>query len=213
MDFDTHFSKTTRAAALRHQQQCPHTATGGLNFLVGAGNAARVRGSFLLAAAPVSTFLWSRHGWPRAFVNGTADSGKHRQRVRHSGRGSAGAISAWLLAASAETKTMAHRRRNELAAGTACHRRRSLNRPRVVEASAHRLTITGALRSPGHSSSGGAWRKGDVSRFECTHSFCVAGSARGAQVPAVMAFDALPSSPASPNGACSSARPSTPPLY
>ncbi|XP_075534730.1 uncharacterized protein LOC142569516 [Dermacentor variabilis] len=52
MDFDTHFSKTTRAAVLRHQQQCPHTATRGLNFLVGAGNAAGVRGSFLLAAAP-----------------------------------------------------------------------------------------------------------------------------------------------------------------
>ncbi|XP_075534732.1 uncharacterized protein LOC142569548 [Dermacentor variabilis] len=159
---------------------------------------------------PLSAFL--RQAWPRAFVNRTADSVKHRQRVgpRHCGRGSAGAISAWLLAASAATNAMTHRRRNKLAAGTACHPRRSLHQPRVVKASAHRLTIAGALVSPGHSSSGGAWHKRGVPRFECTHSFCMAGSARGAEGPAVMAFDApLPSSLASPTGACREDEPSS----
>nr|XP_054919902.1 uncharacterized protein LOC129381233 [Dermacentor andersoni] len=126
--------------------------------------------------------------------NGTAGSGKHHQGVnpRNSGRGSAGAISAWLLTPASATKTTVHRRRNELAAGTACHPGRSPHQPRVVESSAHRLTIARAPRSPSPCSSGGAWRKGDASRFECTHRFCVAGSVRGFENPAVIAFDALP---------------------
>ncbi|XP_070385317.1 uncharacterized protein [Dermacentor albipictus] len=146
---------------------------------------------------PVPAFLWSRHGWPGAFVSG----GKHRQRVspRRSGGGSAGTISATLLAASAAAKTMVHRRRIELAAGTVCHPRSS--QPRVLENSAPRLTIAGALCRPCPSCSGGAWRKGGLSCFKCTYSFCVAGCARGDEGPAVMAFHALRFPAASRTGA------------
>ncbi|XP_075534540.1 uncharacterized protein LOC142568511 [Dermacentor variabilis] len=131
-------------------------------------------GIFPSGGSQVPGFFRSSDDCPRAFVNGTADSGELRRRSDpcHSGRGSPRASTASLLAPLDFSKTIVHKGRNELGAGTACcdSGRRPL-RPRVLEASAHRLILAATLRSPSRVSSGGAWREGDVSRFACAHSF------------------------------------------
>ncbi|XP_070385318.1 uncharacterized protein [Dermacentor albipictus] len=168
----------------------------------------RHRGIFRIGGCHVSAFLWSGESCPRAFVDGTADSGMdHRaDGPCHNGRGPAGAPTASLFVPALVTKTIAHLRRNEIAAGTTPHPRRSLHQPRVVEASAHRLTIARRVRSPGQCSNGGAWRKDDVSGLKCTHSLRLAASARGVEGPAVLAIDALPRPTASTTGASTHVR-------
>ncbi|XP_075534727.1 uncharacterized protein LOC142569458 [Dermacentor variabilis] len=152
-------------------------------------------GTFPTGGCHVSAFLWSGDGCPRAFVNGTADSGKQQRRGGpcHSGRESVGAPTASLLPPASARKTVVHSSRTELAAGAAyCHPRRRLHQPRVLEASAEHLAIAAVLRSPSRCSIIGTWHKGDIPRFDCARSFCVAGSACGVEKSAVVAFDARP---------------------
>ncbi|XP_070385346.1 uncharacterized protein [Dermacentor albipictus] len=180
----------------RSQSDAPATnkdgATTGRGFPHAAQPDDRI---FPAGGSHVSAFLWSGESCPRAFVDGTADSGKQHRRGGpcHSGRESVGAATASLFAPASAPKRVVHSSRTQLAAGAAyCHPRRRLHQPRVLEASAHRLTIAAVLRSLSRCSSSGTWHKGDVRFLEYTHSFCIAGSACGVKNCAVVAFDARP---------------------